>query len=224
MKNTDRAPSWLNEKDSDERKWAVEYLLKRWHDPTPQKLGVYDYSSVSGLNMLIRKLESSVAGVKLIERLRNAIRQRRYRLSSGGRRTCSFTLPSETKNTLKRLAKSHRTTETALIQQMIENAALAAAEQKEAIRHEAAMAKVVRNSRKLAQELDSVRINETRKQLRHCVKQLARWEFFLKNEQPELSSEDEATATAMAERRMRAIHETIEASVAKYKILSPRSL
>ncbi|MFO7016248.1 hypothetical protein P3D61_12065 [Pseudomonas aeruginosa] len=60
---------------------------------------------------------------------------------------------------------------------MIEGAAQATSEQKEAMYREAQAAKVIRNSRKLAQELDKVRIEETQKQLRHCLKQLALWEI-----------------------------------------------
>ncbi|MNV89846.1 hypothetical protein D3C71_1841770 [compost metagenome] len=91
------------------------------------------------------------------------------------------------------------------------------------MRREAQVAKVIHNSRKLEQELDKVRIDETRKQLHHCMKQLTRWETFLQ-ELPELSPEDEATATALAESRMRAIKEAISAAVAKREMLSPRSV
>ena len=56
------------------------------------------------------------------------------------------------------------------------------------------------------------------------MKQLARWETFLKEELPELSYEDEAAATALAERRMRVVQEAIDASVAKHEMLSPRSV
>ena len=92
------------------------------------------------------------------------------------------------------------------------------------MRREAQVAKVIHNSRKLEQELDKVRIDETRKQLHHCMKQLARWETFLQEELPELSPEAEATATALAESRMRAIQEAISAAVAKREMLSPRSV
>lgn len=144
-------------------------------------------------------------------------------MSNGGRKTCSFTLPLETKTTLKRLAKRSKTTETALIERLIEGAAQVASVQKEAMRREAQVTKVIHNSRKLEQELDKVRIDETRKQLRRCMQQLARWETFLKEELPELSPEDEATATALADSRMRETQEAINAFVARHEMLSPRS-
>ncbi|MFJ2680803.1 hypothetical protein [Pseudomonas sivasensis] len=216
-------PSWLNEKDSDEWRWAASYLSRRCSSSLQNSLSALADSNFSYLVRSIHALESEAEGVKLIERLRSAIRQRRYRLSKGGRKTCSFTLPLETKTTLKSLAKSSKTTETALIERLIEGAAQVASVQEEAMRREAQVAKVIHNSRKLEQELDKVRIDETRKQLHHCMKQLARWETLLQ-ELPELSPEDEATATALAESRMRAIKEAISAAVAKREMLSPRSV
>ncbi|MEB0189744.1 hypothetical protein [Pseudomonas sp. CCI1.1] len=217
-------PSWLNEKDSDEWRWAAGYLSSRCSSSLQDKLSLLADVDFSRLVRSIHALESEAEGVKLIERLRNAIRQRRYRLSKGGRKTCSFTLPLETKTTLKRLAKLNKTTETALIERLIEGAVQVASIQKEAMRREAQMTKVIHNSRKLEQELDKVRIDETKKQLHHCMKQLARWESFLKEELPELSLEDEAAAAALAEKRLRVIQEAINAAVAKNEMLSPRSI
>ena len=224
MKETGMTPSWLNEKDSDEWRWAAGYLSSRCSSSLQDKLSLLAGVDFSRLVRSIHALESEAEGVKLIERLRNAIRQRRYRLSKGGRKTCSFTLPLETKTTLKRLAKLNKTTETALIERLIEGAVQVASIQKEAMRREAQMTKVIHNSRKLEQELDKVRIDETKKQLHHCMKQLARWESFLKEELPELSLEDEAAAAALAEKRLRVIQEAINAAVAKNEMLSPRSI
>ncbi|MER1218708.1 hypothetical protein AAA602_27565 [Pseudomonas aeruginosa] len=226
MSATEAAPSWLKEKDNEEWKWAASYLSSRWPSTLQSKPSLLADVDFSYLLKSIHALESEVEGVKLIERLKNAIRQRRYRLAKGGRKTCSFTLPRETKATLKSLAKSHAITETALIQRLIEGAAQATSEQKEAMYREAQAAKVIRNSRKLAQELDKVRIEETQKQLRHCLKQLALWEISVGGELvlPRPGPAGEAQATALTEQRMRVIREVIEASVAEHKILNPRSL
>lgn len=222
MSEIEAAPGWLNEKDRSEWEWAARYLLRRCSSSLQSSLSALADSNFSYLVRSIHALENEAEGVKLIERLRNAIRQRRYRLAEGGRKTCSFTLPLETKTTLKRLAKNQRTTETALLERLIEGAAQVASAQKEVMRRDAQEAKVMRNSHKLALELDKIRIDQARKQLHHCMKQLTRWETFLKEDLPELSSEDEATATALAERRMRAAQEAIDAAVAKHEMLSPR--
>ncbi|WP_237709878.1 hypothetical protein [Stutzerimonas stutzeri] len=113
---------------------------------------------------------------------------------------------------------------TAQIQRLIEDATELASERKATKRQEALNAKIMRNDYKLALELNKVRIDETEKQLRHCQKQLARWETFWKDEPLELSTDDEAAATKLTEERMRAIKEAISAAEAKYRMLSPRAI
>ncbi|HCF0204142.1 TPA: hypothetical protein NH783_006333, partial [Pseudomonas aeruginosa] len=122
METTGNKPGWLKKLDREETVWAANYLLNRWPDelepkPDPSPAMVFITFGDS-----IRTLESDVAGVKLIERLRNAIRQRRYRQAEGGRKTCSFTLPLNTKDKLKILAKNADTTETAIIESLIAGA------------------------------------------------------------------------------------------------------
>lgn len=224
MKETGMTPSWLNEKDSDEWRWAAGYLSSRCSSSLQDKLSILADTKFSQLIRSIHALESEAEGVKLIERLRNAIRQRRYRLSKGGRKTCSFTLPLEIKATLKRLAKSSKTTETALIQRLIEDAAQLAEAQKETRHQENLMAKVTRNTSKLAHELNQIRIAENQKHLLHCLKRLALWETSMGDELPALNPDEEAAANALAEKRMRATQEAIGASVAKHEMMSPRSM
>jgi len=218
------ALSWLDEKDRKEWQWAAGYLSSRCSSSLQDKLSILADTDFSYLVRSIHALESEAEGVKLIARLRNAIRQRRYRLSNGGRKTCSFTLPSATKTTLETLAKRHKTTETGLIERLIEAASKQVAIQKEETRHESQAMKAIRNARKLEQELAKVRIDETEKQLHHCLKQLARWQAFLKEEQPALSPEDEAAATALIKQRLHVIHEAIDAAVARHQLTSPRNV
>jgi hypothetical protein len=224
MAGTGNTPSWLKEADRAETEWAANYLSRRCPERLKDRLGLLAFIDFSSLTRSIDALEKEAEGVKLIERLRNAIRQRRYRLSAGGRATCSFTLPRPTKATLKRLAKSHNRTETAIIESLIEGASQAAQDQKEEKRRKAITAKVTRNSSKLAHELNAVRIDEAKKHLSHCLKQLARWEILFKDERLELSLEDEAAANKLAEKRMRETQDAISASVAMREMMSPRSL
>ncbi|MGY2228160.1 hypothetical protein ACW9IX_02990 [Pseudomonas tolaasii] len=217
-------PNWLNEKDSDEWRWAASYLSSRCSSSLQNSLSTLADSNFSYLVRSIHALESEAEGVKLIERLRNAIRQRRYRLSKGGRKTCSFTLPLETKTTLKRLAKNQRTTETALIQRLIEGAAQLAEAQKESRLQENLTAKVTRNTSKLAHELNQIRIAEGQKHLLHCLKRLTLWETSMGDELPALTPDEEAAANVLAKKRMRETQEAIGASVAKHEMMSPRSM
>ena len=86
------------------------------------------------------------------------------------------------------------------------------------------MAKVTRNTSKLANELNQIRIEETKKQLRHCLKRLTLWETSMGNELPTLTADEEAKAIANVENRMRVIQEAVDASVAMHEMMSPRSV
>jgi hypothetical protein len=224
MAGTGNTPSWLNEADHAETEWAANYLSRRCPEPLKKCLSSMASTVFSSLVRSIHALENEAEGVRFIERLRNAIRQRRYRLVEGGRKTCSFTLPKATKAALKILAKRHKTTETALIERLINGALLAAQDQKEEKRRETITAKITRNSSKLAHELNGVRIEEANKHLKRCLKQLAIWELFYEGIQPGLPPEDDPAANERTEKRMREIQEAIGAAVAKREYLSPRSL
>jgi len=221
MGATEAAPSWLNEKDGEEWAWAANYLTSRSSTQLRSKISTLADTDFKYLARSIHALESEAEGVKLIERLRSAIRQRRYRSSKGGKKTCSFTLPRETKATLKTMAKKYGTSETMLIQRLIDAEAQQAQKQK---RQEELTAKITHNAQKLAQELSQVRIEETEKRLLHCLKQLARWEIFLKEELSSLPPEEEAAASEAAEKQMKSIREAVNASVAYRELMSPRSM
>ncbi|HCF0709422.1 TPA: hypothetical protein NH699_006194 [Pseudomonas aeruginosa] len=224
MAETENAPSWLNEFDRKEAEWAASYLSKRWPEglkakpsPTPPML----YHSLAES---IHELEKYAAGVKLIERMRNSIRQRRYRLAEGGRKTCSFTLPLNTKDKLKILAKNADTTETAIIESLIAGALQSSQDQKEGKRREALEKTITRNSSKLAQELNKIRLEVTTKHLDASLRRLAGWQVYLNEQTPELSAEQESEANRIAEKRMREIQEAIRAVLAKHEMMSPRNI
>lgn len=224
MTETENAPSWLNELDRKEAEWAASYLSKRWPEglkanpsPTPPML----YHSLAES---IHELEKYAAGVKLIERMRNSIRQRRYRLAEGGRKTCSFTLPLNTKDKLKILAKNADTTETAIIESLIAGALQSSQDQKEGKRREALEKTITRNSSKLAQELNKIRLEVTTKHLDASLRRLAGWQVYLNEQTPELSAEQESEANRIAEKRMREIQEAIRAVLAKHEMMSPRNI
>lgn len=224
MEKTGNTQDWLKKLDREETEWAANYLLTRWPkklEPKPDESPAMVFVS---FGESIRTLETDVRGMKLIERLRNAIRQRRYRLAEGGRKTCSFTLPRDTKAKLKGLAKSAGTTETTIIESLIEGAQQSSQDQKEEKRREALEKTITRNSSKLAQELNKIRLEVTTKHLDASLKRLASWQVYLNEQAPELSSEQESEANRIAEKRMREIQEAIRAVVAKHEMMSPRNI
>lgn len=224
MSETKQTPSWLSEKDTEEWGWAAQYLSTRVSFQDRGKLENHIKSDFNALARTIHNLESSVDGIKLVARLRTAVRQKRYRSSKVTRKTCSFTLPETTKTALRRLANGNDISVTAQIQRLIEGAAKLTEELKETKYREAQTAKITRNVSKLTQELSQIRIAANQKQLRHCLTQLVRWETSMNGELPELSAEEEAKAAVLVEKRMRVIQEAINVSVIKHEMMSPRSI
>ena len=224
MSETGIAPSWFNQLNDKERAWATNYLVEKMPREALAGFASEVRANPTLLIQSIRKLEKMAEGVKLITRVRNNLRQKRYRASAKGRATCSFTLPRDTKAKLKGLAKSAGTTETAIIESLIEGAQQSSQDQKEEKRREALVKTITRNSSKLAQELNKIRLEATTKYLDASLKRLASWQVYLNEQAPELSSEQESEANRIAEKRMREIQEAIRAVVAKHEMMSPRNI
>ncbi len=98
------------------------------------------------LTQSVLKLDATAEGVKLIIQMRASLRQKRRRALGKGRVSCSFTLPCSTKAKLKRMAKSAGTTETEILESLIEGAQQAKDVQKEEKRREALEKMITRNS------------------------------------------------------------------------------
>lgn len=224
VSETGTAPSWFNQLNDKERAWATNYLVEKMPREALAGFAFEVRANPTLLIQSIRKLETMTEGVNLITRVRNNLRQKRYRASAKGRATCSFTLPRDTKAKLKGLAKSAETTETAIIESLIEGAQQSSQDRKEEKRREALVKTITRNSSKLAQELNKIRLEATTKHLDACLKRLAGWQVYLNEQAPELSSEQESEANKIAEKRMREIQEAIRAIVAKHEMMSPRNI
>ncbi|WP_426944548.1 hypothetical protein ACP4J5_02440 [Pseudomonas oryzihabitans] len=222
--DTGAAPSWFNELSGEERTWATNYLIERMPRKAMAGFAFEVRGDLALLIQSIRTLETMAEGVKLIARARNNLRQKRYRASAKGRAICSFTLPRDTKAKLKGLAKSAGTTETAIIEDLIEGARQSRQDRKEEKRREVLEKTIARNSSKLAQELNKIRLEVTTKHLDASLKRLASWQVYLNEQAPELSSEQESEANKIAEKRMREIQEAIRAVVAKHEMMSPRNI
>ncbi|GLU38081.1 hypothetical protein [Pseudomonas sp. NBRC 100443] len=215
-------PSWISELNDEERVWATDYLAKRLPYDTMRGLRFEARKNPDFLTQSVLKLDATAEGVKLIIQMRASLRQKRRRALGKGRVSCSFTLPCSTKAKLKRMAKSAGTTETEILESLIEGAQQAKDVQKEEKRREALEKMITRNSNKLAQELNKIRLEATTRHLDACLKQLSSWQVYLNEQAPELSLEQQDEAIKLSEKRMREIREAIGAAVAKYEMMSPR--
>ncbi|WP_028241380.1 hypothetical protein [Stutzerimonas azotifigens] len=222
MGETGAALSWFKELNEEEQAWATNYLVDRMPRDALAAIAFEVRRTPALLTQSICNLETMNEGWKLISRARNNLRQRRYRASAKGRATCSFTLPRDTKAKLKGLAKSSGTTETAIIESLIEAAQQLSQDRKEEKRREALQKTITRNASKLAQELSKIRLDATTRHLEISLKRLASWQVYLNEQPPELSSEQELEASKIAEKQMREIQEAIRAMLAKHELMSPR--
>lgn len=212
------SPKWLNKKNIDEWQWACKYLRERW----PERLHFDRYVGLRNFEDLVHSihtLENYVEGVKLIERLRGNLRQRRYRAS---RSQCSVALPRSTKSTLKRLARSYKGSETAVIQHLIEEEDQRVQGKKREKTIGVLLKSASRDVHKRAQEEDKIRMEETKKQLRSYLEKLVLWEILMGTDLPEPSPDEKGKAVALTEQRMRIIEEAITASVEEHRLESSK--
>lgn len=98
---------WLRNQEA-ELKWVLNYvqktaspkLLSRFEDEQPDGERSRYQDIIAG----IHSMESTPAGPAYISRLRNALRQRKYRSASKGRKAYTFVLPTELGRRLDELA------------------------------------------------------------------------------------------------------------------------
>ena len=99
---------WLHSQET-ELKWVLQYIEKTAstelrrrfeHEQTDRERNRYQ-NIIAG----IHAMESTQAGPAYISRLRNALRQRKYRTASNGRKAYTFALPTELGRRLDQLAK-----------------------------------------------------------------------------------------------------------------------
>ncbi|MFL9810351.1 MAG: hypothetical protein E2594_00255 [Pseudomonas sp.] len=115
-----RGLEWLNPNDAEQLRWAASYLaarglLERLEHPANRPFG--QQLTHEDLVRIGRRLRNSRL---LFMDMRAAWRQKRYRTSENGRKTCSFTFKPETKDKLKELAEDGN--ESATLEALIDRA------------------------------------------------------------------------------------------------------
>lgn len=120
MPENEKPLKWLH-KQSDEWVWAAEYLKQRLDTDYMKTLTSDSFGRLSTYEhvvTVIRQVQKD--RLDLVIKLQNAIRQRRYRSDSNGRRPLTFTLTKETVAALKSIAKRYKASETSTITALIE--------------------------------------------------------------------------------------------------------
>lgn len=109
--------SWIDKGNSAQIEWAADYLKKRG------KLGKVSTTLGADYKALIEEgldLEKSADGVRTLQKMQAAWRQRNYRQPHHGRKPYTFTLPIQTKRHLSEQAEQCGHTETEHLIRLIE--------------------------------------------------------------------------------------------------------
>lgn len=213
------APKWMRE---DEWEWAERYLQER----APYSLrdivhARFRAAGYAGTVQIIDDLEKVPDGLKLIERLKNALRQRRYRSPGNGRKACTFSLPNATVKHLRRLAKLHEQPETLIVTNLIDGLNSATKERQEETKRMKEAARLEREAAKQTNTLLRNQLDEAMKHLERHVELLLMWETSMETNQPPFTG-DEIDARRKVEKRMSKIKRSLNVIAFKHDIIGER--
>lgn len=184
---------WLR-RSGDEWQWVQEYISKHADAAMRSDIRRFARRMEGGYDQVvadIAHLEQTAEGLKFVIRLKNALRQHRYRAPSHGRKPCTFSLPNATRTNLSRLSKANRITETAVITALIDDAEWAARKHIEREKNHKTSLALERKRSELALEAANAQLEQTMKHLERATEQLVMWELAMESEQPPFNGDKE---------------------------------
>ena len=191
MSESTKPLKWLRRQD-DEWQWAANYLNERLDAEYIRtlkgdafaRLGTYENVAAA-----IRQIQEDRP--HLIIRLQGAVRQRRYRSDSNGRKPLTFTLNKEAITKLRSIAKQHSANETAVITALVEKAGQAAEAERDYEKQlKESISRERKNARQVVASLTAQR-DEALKHAERYLKLLARWELMWPDEKPDAASNED---------------------------------
>lgn len=191
MSEDEKPLKWLREKD-DEWKWAADYLGHRLDAEYMMTLkgdAFTRFATYENVVTAIRKIQRDKP--TLVMQLQGAIRQRRYRSDSNGRKPLTFTLSKETINKLTSIAKRNNTNDTAVITALVEREGVAIEAERD---YEKLLKESISRERKSAQQVAACLKEQRDEALKHAeryLQLLARWELMFPEEKPAVASDEE---------------------------------
>lgn len=129
MRQRSRGLEWIDKNDYPQQTWAYEYLQRKGRIDREYRSSTYEYLLREG-----RNLEKSDAGQSLLDKMKNAWRQKKYRSPDKGRKACTFKLETGVKKELSSLARRNRTNETSLLTTLISDESQALTELQKELR------------------------------------------------------------------------------------------
>ncbi|TBU73282.1 hypothetical protein [Phytopseudomonas daroniae] len=207
MSENEKPLKWLRRQD-DEWQWAADYLRHRLDAEYMRKLkgdAFTRFSTYENVVAAIRQIQEDRLG--LVIKLQGAIRQRRYRSDSNGRRPLTFTLSKETITNLTSIAKRHKATETAVITALIAREGQAVEAERD---YEKQLKESISRERKIAHQVAASLKEQRDEALKHAeryLQLLARWELMWPDEKPPTASDEEIAR--LVEPRMKDLKDAI---------------
>jgi len=170
---------------------------------------------------IIRHLARTERGRDFIKRLRNALRQHRYRSSKNGKIICTFALPTETKKALRKNAEKLRKSESDLVDAALNQSEKLIEEHRQREQRLEKARELERKRAKQRIELLRVKHHEAMRQIQMLATRLSIWELALETEHPDISV-DQAMLADTAKEKIKAVKKAIKTAVARWDFLQAR--
>ncbi|SDV01009.1 hypothetical protein [Pseudomonas mucidolens] len=184
---------WLR-RSGDEWRWVQQYISRHADARMRGNTERFARRKVEGYDQVvvdIADFEQTTEGLKFVTRLKNALRQHRYRSASNSRKPCTFSLPNSTRANLSRLSKANWVTETAVITTLIDDAEWAARKHTEREKSFKTSLTLERKRSELALEAANAQLEQTMKHLERATEQLVMWELAMESEHPPFNGDQE---------------------------------
>ena len=218
--------TWLK-KDRAEWKWALRYIEANadWsiardiRDIWPSRN--FREPNHEIVEEIIRHLHKTEHGRDFIKRLRNALRQHRYRSSTSGKQISTFALPTKTKNALRSNARRQGKSESDLVTEALDQSGKLIEEHRQQEqrlkkKHELELTRAKQRS-----ELLEIKHHEAMRQIQKLATRLAIWELALEAEHPGITV-DRVMLDEASKAKTRAAKKAIKTAVERWKLLQPR--
>lgn len=170
---------------------------------------------------IIRHLTRTERGRDFIKRLRNALRQHRYRSSEKGKIICTFALPTNTKKALRKNADRLGKSESDLVDEALNQSERLIEEHRQREQRLEKARELDRKRAKQRIELLRVKHHEAMRQIQMLATRLSIWELALGAEHPDISV-DQAMLADTAKEKTKAVKKAIKTAVARWNFLQAR--
>lgn len=214
---------WLK-KERAEWRWACHYMEDNANAAIAEDIedALKDREpSHEVVEEIIRHLLKTERGRDFIKRLRNALRQHRYRSSENDKKISTFALPTKTKETLRRNAQRLGKSESDLVAEALTQSEKLIEEHRQ---REQRLEKTRELERKRAkQRIDLLRVkhHEAMRQIQMLATRLSLWELALGAEHPDITV-DQAMLADTAKEKTKAVKKAIKTAVVRWDFLQVR--